>query len=277
MSKTAIVTGAGSGIGRGGGQGAAQGGLQCRARRAPARAARGDGGGEPAALVVPTDVTKSSSVDALFEAASEKFGRVDLLFNNAGTNAVVPFDELTDEQWKGVVDVNLTGMFYCARAAVRADEGAGPAGRAHHQQRLDLRACPAPASGAPTPRRSTPSRGLTKSISLDCRAFDICCRPDRHRQCADRDGGQDADRRDAGERHDREGAADRRAARGEHSPLHGLAAARREHPVPDGHGQPDAVRAGEGKRLSTPRFRSPQSRCRIQRARHIAGAALRSA
>ena len=73
-----------------------------------------------------------------------------------------------------MVDVNLTGMFYCARAAVRADEGAGPAGRADHQQRLDLRACPAPARRPPYTATKHAVSGLTKSISLDCRAFDIC-------------------------------------------------------------------------------------------------------
>ena len=144
--KIAIVTGAGSGIGRAVAKALLDGGLQRRACRTPARAARGDGGRRGrSALVVPTDVTDPASVESLFAQTQEKFGRLDLLFNNAGTGAPpIPFDELTIEQWRAVVDVNLNGMFYCAREAVRHDEGAVAARRPHRQQRLDLGACAAP-------------------------------------------------------------------------------------------------------------------------------------
>jgi NADP-dependent 3-hydroxy acid dehydrogenase YdfG len=174
MAKTAIVTGAGSGIGRGVAKALLKAGynvvLAARRREQLEETA----GGEKAALVVPTDVTKSSEVDALFETTKTKFGRVDLLFNNAGTNAVVPIDELSDEQWKGVVDVNLTGMFYAARAAVRTMKAQMPqGGRIINNGSISAHA-PRPHQAAYTSTKHAVT-GLTKSISLDCRKFDICC------------------------------------------------------------------------------------------------------
>ncbi len=175
MAKIAVVTGAGSGIGRAVATKLLQSGysvaLAGRRREQLEETAKKAGG---SALVVPTDVTSSSSVDALFAATKAKFGRIDLLFNNAGTNAVVPFDEITDEQWKNVIDVNLTGMFYCARAAVRQMKAQEPrGGRIINNGSISAH--------APRPRQAPYSSskhaitGLTKSISLDCRAYDICC------------------------------------------------------------------------------------------------------
>ena len=174
MAKSAIVTGAGSGIGRAVAKALLKAGYNVALagrRHEPLEETAGGAGG---ALVVPTDVTKSSSVDALFEATKAKFGRVDLLFNNAGTNAVVPFDELSDEQWKGVVDTNLTGMFYCARAAVRTMKAQAPqGGRIINNGSISAHA-PRPNQAVYTATKHAIT-GLTKSISLDCRKFDICC------------------------------------------------------------------------------------------------------
>ncbi len=174
MGKTAIVTGAGSGIGKAVAKALLKAdynvALAGRRREQLEETAGGAGG----ALVVPTDVTKSSSVDALFEATRAKFGRLDLLFNNAGTNAVAPFEDLSDEQWNGVVDVNLTGMFYCARAAVRLMKAQEPrGGRIINNGSISAHA-PRPRQAAYTATKHAVT-GLTKSISLDCRAYDICC------------------------------------------------------------------------------------------------------
>src|SRR5687768_586723 len=114
MAKIAVVTGAGSGIGRAvaltlvkAGYKVVLAGRRREALEATATAA-GDAG---ATLVAPTDVSDPASVAALFEATKAKFGRLDLLFNNAGTGApAIPIDELTVEQWRAVVDVNLNGM-----------------------------------------------------------------------------------------------------------------------------------------------------------------------
>jgi NAD(P)-dependent dehydrogenase (short-subunit alcohol dehydrogenase family) len=175
MAKTAIVTGAGSGIGRAVARALLKAGYNVALAGRRKEQLEETAAGAAAALVVPTDVSKSSSVDALFEAAKQKFGRLDLLFNNAGTNTpAIPFEELSDEQWKGVVDVNLTGMFYCARAAVRLMKAQDPqGGRIINNGSISAHA-PRPRSAPYTATKHAVS-GLTKSISLDCRAFDICC------------------------------------------------------------------------------------------------------
>ncbi len=176
MAKIAIVTGAGSGIGRAVARTLLKKGYSVVLAGRRARAAGGDrreGGGD--ALVVPTDVSKPHSVEALFKAAKDKFGRLDLLFNNAGAGApAVPFEELTNEQWQTVVDVNLNGMFYCARAAVRMMKAQTPkGGRIINNGSISAHA-PRPRS-APYTATKHAVTGLTKSISLDCRAYDICC------------------------------------------------------------------------------------------------------
>jgi NAD(P)-dependent dehydrogenase (short-subunit alcohol dehydrogenase family) len=174
MEKIAIVTGAGSGIGRavaktllGAGYKVALAG-----RRREQLEATAEGAGE-AALVVPTDVTEPDSVNALFEAARKKFGRLDLLFNNAGAGAPpIPIDELTVEQWRAVVEVNLNGMFYCAQAAVRQMKSQSPrGGRIINNGSISAHA-PRPNS-APYTATKHAVTGLTKSLSLDLRAFDI--------------------------------------------------------------------------------------------------------
>jgi NAD(P)-dependent dehydrogenase (short-subunit alcohol dehydrogenase family) len=176
MGKTAIVTGAGSGIGRavakallGAGYNVA---LAGRRRAELEKTAEGHG---EAALVAPTDVTQEASVFDLFRSTKEKFRRLDLLFNNAGTGAPpVPFEELTLEKWQAVVDVNLTGMFLCAREAVRLMKNQEPrGGRIINNGSISAHA-PRPRSAAYTATKHGVT-GLTKQISLDCRAENIVC------------------------------------------------------------------------------------------------------
>jgi NAD(P)-dependent dehydrogenase (short-subunit alcohol dehydrogenase family) len=175
-SKTAIVTGAGSGIGRAvahalldDGYAVALAGrrrepLEETARAAPDRV-----------LVVPTDVAKPAAVRALFDAVVAKFGRVDVVFNNAGIGAPgVPLDELTDAQWQAVVDVNLTGSFLCVREAFRVMKAQTPrGGRIINNGSISAHA-PRPNS-APYTATKHAITGLTKSISLDGRKHDIAC------------------------------------------------------------------------------------------------------
>ncbi|OKI05443.1 3-oxoacyl-ACP reductase [Streptomyces sp. CB02923] len=129
----------------------------------------------PAALCVPADVTRPGQVDALFAAARDRFGRLDLLFNNAGTfGPPVPLDELTYDAWRTVVDVNLTGAFLCAQAAFRAMKEQDPrGGRIINNGSVSAHA-PRPHSIAYTATKHAMT-GLTKSLSLDGRPYDIAC------------------------------------------------------------------------------------------------------
>jgi NAD(P)-dependent dehydrogenase (short-subunit alcohol dehydrogenase family) len=179
VGKIAVVTGAGSGIGRqvalalmGEGYRVALAGRRKEALEATAAAGKSSGG---RSLVVPTDVSDPASVKALFAKTKEAFGRLDLLFNNAGTNAPgVPFEDLTFEQWKAVVDVNLTGMFLCAQEAYRLMKSQEPrGGRIINNGSISAHA-PRPNS-APYTSTKHGVTGLTKSISLDGRKHDIAC------------------------------------------------------------------------------------------------------
>jgi len=128
-----------------------------------------------AMLVVPTNVADLTSVDAAFSRTSEKFGRLDLLFNNAGTGAPpVPLENLTLEQWQAVVDTNLTGPFLCTQAAFRIMKAQSPrGGRIINNGSISAHA-PRPNS-APYTSTKHAITGLTKSTALDGRAFDIAC------------------------------------------------------------------------------------------------------
>ncbi|MFI6504156.1 SDR family oxidoreductase [Nonomuraea typhae] len=174
MSKVAVVTGAGSGIGRAVARGMRAAGYRvvvAGRREEPLRetAAPQDDGW----LVVPADVRDPGSVAALFAAVVERFGRVDVLFNNAGTGTPpVPVDELGVEQWRTVVDTNLTGSFLCAREAFRVMRGQG-GGRIINNGSISAHA-PRPFS-APYTATKHAITGLTKALSLDGRQFGIAC------------------------------------------------------------------------------------------------------
>jgi NAD(P)-dependent dehydrogenase (short-subunit alcohol dehydrogenase family) len=177
--KVAMVTGAGSGIGRASALALLQAGYQVvlAGRRADALAETVTLAGALGsnALAVPTDATDPAQVKALFEATREKFGRLDVLFNNAGTGApAIPMDELTFEQWKAVVDINLTAVFLCTQQAFRLMKSQSPrGGRIINNGSISAYA-PRPFS-APYTATKHAITGLTKSTSLDGRAHDIAC------------------------------------------------------------------------------------------------------
>jgi NAD(P)-dependent dehydrogenase (short-subunit alcohol dehydrogenase family) len=174
MAKSAIVTGAGSGIGRAVAKTLLAAGYNVALAGRRREQLDETAAGAANALALPTDVSKPDSVAGLFKAANEKFGRIDLLFNNAGVNAPpVPFEDLTDEQWLNVVNVNLTGMFFCAREAVRTMKKQTPQGGRIINNGSISAHVPRPRSAPYTATKHGVS-GLTKSISLDCRAYDIC-------------------------------------------------------------------------------------------------------
>ena len=173
----AITTGAGTGIGRSAAQHLAQDGWTVVAagrRLEPLQetiaSLEGDGH-----LAFPADVADPSDVDALFAATVKAFGRVDLLFNNAGVGAPpVPFDEISVEDWKRVVDINLTGSFLCARAAFGQMRKQKPRGGRIINNGSISAQTPRPHS-APYTSTKHAITGLTKSISLDGRSLDIAC------------------------------------------------------------------------------------------------------
>ena len=149
-------------------------------------------------LAVPTDVTDPAQVEKLFAATREKFGRLDLLFNNAGGGVQSPhFGELTWEQWKQVVDVNLNGSFLCANAAFRHDERPAPQGGRIINNGSISAHTPRPGSAAYTASKHAIT-GLTKTISLDGRAVRHRLRADRHRQRRHADDRAHGARRAAG-------------------------------------------------------------------------------
>ena len=127
------------------------------------------------ALAVPTDVGDPASVQALFAATKQRFGRLDLLFNNAGVNVSnTAFEDLTPEQWNQVVTINLTGSFLCAQAAFRMMKDQSPrGGRIINNGSISAHA-PRPNS-APYTATKHAITGLTKSLSLDGRKYDIAC------------------------------------------------------------------------------------------------------
>jgi NAD(P)-dependent dehydrogenase (short-subunit alcohol dehydrogenase family) len=178
-NKVAIVTGAGSGIGKASAIALLKAGycVTFAGRRAEQLDAAIAESGEPAehALAVPTDVTVPESVRELFDATVEKFGRLDVIFNNAGIGAPpVGLEELSFEQWKAVVDTNLTGPFLCTQNAIRIMKSQSPmGGRIINNGSISAHA-PRPNS-APYTSTKHAITGLTKSTSLDGRKYDIAC------------------------------------------------------------------------------------------------------
>jgi NAD(P)-dependent dehydrogenase (short-subunit alcohol dehydrogenase family) len=126
-------------------------------------------------LAAPTDVTDPASVRALFQSTRDTFGRLDLLFNNAGVGAPgVPLDELTVEQWRAVVDTNLTGVFLCTQQAFKLMKEQQPRGGRIINNGSISAHVPRPNS-APYTAAKHAVTGLTRSTSLDGRAYDIAC------------------------------------------------------------------------------------------------------
>jgi len=130
--------------------------------------------GAERALVVPTDVSDRQAVLRLFAVVKERFGRLDLLFNNAGINAVAPTEDLTEDQWLSVVNVNLNGAFWCLQEAYKLMKTQEPQGGRIINNGSISAQVPRPNSAAYTATKHALT-GLTKSVALDGRAFDIAC------------------------------------------------------------------------------------------------------
>jgi NAD(P)-dependent dehydrogenase (short-subunit alcohol dehydrogenase family) len=178
-SKVAIVTGAGTGIGKAVALALLAEGwrvaLAGRRREPLEQAVLEASAGPDRALAVPADVADPESVRSLFARTRHAFGRLDLLFNNAGVSAPgVPLEDLTVEQWRRVVDVNLTGTFLCTQAAFRQMKDQAPrGGRIVNNGSISAHA-PRPHS-APYTATKHAITGLTRSTSLDGRRYDIAC------------------------------------------------------------------------------------------------------
>jgi NAD(P)-dependent dehydrogenase (short-subunit alcohol dehydrogenase family) len=178
QGKVAAVTGAGSGIGKQSalallreGYAVALAGRRKEALDATVGEAGADG---ERALAVSTDVGDPKSIDAFFATIKERFGRLDVLFNNAGVNAPgIPFEDLTFEQWQRVVDINLTGSFLCAQAAFRLMKNQQPMGGRIINNGSISAHVPRPNS-APYTATKHAITGLTRSLALDGRKYDIC-------------------------------------------------------------------------------------------------------
>ena len=178
-AKIAVITGAGSGIGRASALALLDVGwttvLAGRRREALEETAALASAPPPRTLVVPTDIRDPAAIAALFDRVKETYGRIDLLFNNAGTSTRgIPFEELTYEQWSDVVATNLTGSFLCAQHAFRIMKNQQPQGgriinngsvSAHVPRR----------HSAPYASTKHALTGLTRSLSLDGRQYDIAC------------------------------------------------------------------------------------------------------
>ena len=177
--KIALVTGAGSGIGRATALALLREGyavvLAGRRLEALERTVADAGADGQRALAVATDLSDEAAVHALFARTKDVFGRLDLLFNNAGTGAPpIPLEDLTIEQWRKVIDVNLTGAFLCTQAAFRLMKQQTPRGGRIINNGSISAHTPRPNS-APYTASKHAITGLTKSTALDGRKYDIAC------------------------------------------------------------------------------------------------------
>ena len=176
--RVAIVTGAGSGIGKSAALALLKDGYAVGLvgrRKDMLEKTAADSGAKERAMVLPADITKDDQVKQVFAEVKGKWGRLDVLFNNAGMGAPpVPIEDLTLAQWQAVVDVNLTGSFLCAREAIRLMKRQSPTGgRIINNGSISAHA-PRPNS-APYTATKHAITGLTKSIALDGRPFGIAC------------------------------------------------------------------------------------------------------
>ena len=260
QGKVAIITGAGSGIGRAVALEMASAGfsvaLAGRRMAELEKTAAMAGGGNM--HVVSTDVRQPDSVRALFASTREKFGRLDVLFNNAGVNTVTPFEELSYEQWCEVVNVNLTGSFLCAQEAFRLMKSQQPrGGRIINNGSLSAYV-PRPHS-APYTATKHAITGLTRSISLDGRELQHCLRSNRYRQCGQGNDRETRGRSPAAERRDGGRTKNGCKAHWGSGGLHGQPALGRECSVHDRNGDEYALyRARLALRRNVER-----KRCRI--------------
>ena len=178
-NRVAIVTGAGTGIGKNAAltllANGYRVGLVGRRKELLAKTVEDAGAAAANTLVLPADVASPESVKALFVKVLHAWGRLDVLFNNAGMGApAIPMEDLSFEQWKAVVDVNLSGMFLCSQEAIKIMKNQDPrGGRIINNGSISAHA-PRPNS-APYTATKHAVTGLTKCISLDCRKYDIAC------------------------------------------------------------------------------------------------------
>jgi NAD(P)-dependent dehydrogenase (short-subunit alcohol dehydrogenase family) len=174
--KIVLVTGAGTGIGKAVALALGAAGYQLvltGRRQAPLDEVASEAGG--GAVAIPADLTDPSSVKSLFAQIKQKFGRLDVLFNNAGTNAPpINLEDLTFEQWKSVIDTNITGVFLCTQEAFRLMKDQTPRGGRIINNGSISASMPRPNS-APYTASKHAVAGLTKSTSLDGRKYDIAC------------------------------------------------------------------------------------------------------
>jgi NAD(P)-dependent dehydrogenase (short-subunit alcohol dehydrogenase family) len=176
VNRTALVTGAGSGIGRASAVALAEAGFTAiliGRRREPLEAVAAQIGHD--ALALPCDVRDAGSVAAVFAEIEARFGRLDLLFNNAGVSApAVPLEDLDLEHWAAVIETDLTGVFLCTREAFRIMKRQSPRGGRIINNGSISASAPRPHS-APYTAAKHAVTGLTRSTSLDGRAYDIAC------------------------------------------------------------------------------------------------------
>ena len=178
-NRVAIVTGAGTGIGKAVALALVEDGYSAvfagRRTELLEQALKCEGASALRCMAVPTDVTNPDSVHALFTKTMERFGRLDLLFNNAGIGTPpIPMEDLPFEQWKAVVDTNLNGAFLCTQEAIRIMKAQTPRGGRIINNGSISAHTPRPHSAAYTATKHAMT-GLTKSTSLDGRAHDIAC------------------------------------------------------------------------------------------------------
>jgi len=177
-TKVAIVTGAGTGIGKSAAHALLKDGYHVALvgrRKELLDKTAADSGAADRTLVLPADLAKPEGIPPVFAAVKAKWGRLDVLFNNAGMGApAIPMEDLTLEQWMSVVNINLTAMFLCTQEAIRIMKAQAPmGGRIINNGSISAHA-PRPYSSPYTATKHAVT-GLTKSTSLDCRKYDIAC------------------------------------------------------------------------------------------------------